>query len=37
MMPNVLQYPVAIAAVLRAGYTVVNVNPLYTPRGSSIS
>ena len=30
MMPNVLQYPVAIAAVLRAGYTVVNVNPLYT-------
>ncbi|WP_186212105.1 long-chain fatty acid--CoA ligase [Burkholderia gladioli] len=32
MMPNVLQYPVAIAAVLRAGYTVVNVNPLYTPR-----
>ena len=32
MMPNVLQYPVAIAGVLRAGYTVVNVNPLYTPR-----
>ncbi|MDR5737447.1 MULTISPECIES: long-chain fatty acid--CoA ligase [unclassified Caballeronia] len=32
MMPNVLQYPVAIAAVLRAGYIVVNVNPLYTPR-----
>lgn len=32
MMPNVLQYPVLIAAVLRAGYTVVNVNPLYTPR-----
>ena len=32
MMPNVLAYPVAIAAVLRAGYTVVNVNPLYTPR-----
>jgi long-chain acyl-CoA synthetase len=32
MMPNVLQYPVAMAAVLRAGYTVVNVNPLYTPR-----
>ncbi len=31
MMPNVLQNPVAIAAVLRAGYTVVNVNPLYTP------
>lgn len=32
MMPNVLQYPVATAAVLRAGFTVVNVNPLYTPR-----
>ncbi|MBC3907481.1 MULTISPECIES: long-chain-fatty-acid--CoA ligase [Undibacterium] len=32
MMPNVLQYPVVIAAVLRAGYTAVNVNPLYTPR-----
>ena len=32
MMPNVLQYPVATSAVLRAGYTVVNVNPLYTPR-----
>jgi len=32
MMPNVLQYPVTIAAVLRAGYAVVNVNPLYTPR-----
>jgi long-chain acyl-CoA synthetase len=32
MMPNVLQYPVAISAVLRAGFTVVNVNPLYTPR-----
>lgn len=32
MMPNVLQYPVAMAGVLRAGYTVVNVNPLYTPR-----
>jgi long-chain acyl-CoA synthetase len=31
-MPNVLQYPVALAAILRAGYTVVNVNPLYTPR-----
>ena len=30
MMPNVLQNPIAIAAVLRAGYTVVNVNPLYT-------
>jgi long-chain acyl-CoA synthetase len=32
MMPNVLQYPVATTAVLRAGYTVVNVNPLYTAR-----
>jgi len=32
MMPNVLQYPVAMAAVLRAGYVIVNVNPLYTPR-----
>lgn len=32
MMPNVLQYPVALAAILRAGYVVVNVNPLYTPR-----
>ena len=32
MMPNLLAYPVAIAAVLRAGYTVVNVNPLYTAR-----
>ena len=32
MMPNVLQYPVATSAVLRAGYAVVNVNPLYTPR-----
>jgi long-chain acyl-CoA synthetase len=32
MMPNVLQNPIAIAAILRAGYTVVNVNPLYTPR-----
>jgi long-chain acyl-CoA synthetase len=32
MLPNVLQYPVAIAAILRAGYVVVNVNPLYTPR-----
>jgi long-chain acyl-CoA synthetase len=32
MMPNVLQYPVATAAVLRAGFAVVNVNPLYTPR-----
>ncbi|MBR7793273.1 long-chain-fatty-acid--CoA ligase [Undibacterium sp. FT147W] len=32
MMPNVLQYPVVMAAILRAGYVVVNVNPLYTPR-----
>lgn len=32
MMPNVLQYPVALSAILRAGYVVVNVNPLYTPR-----
>jgi long-chain acyl-CoA synthetase len=32
MMPNVLQYPVAITGALRAGLIVVNVNPLYTPR-----
>ncbi len=32
MMPNVLQNPVAVYAILRAGLTVVNVNPLYTPR-----
>ena len=32
MLPNVLQYPIAAAAILRAGYVVVNVNPLYTPR-----
>ena len=32
MMPNLLQYPVAVFAVLRAGLVVVNVNPLYTPR-----
>lgn len=32
MMPNILQYPVALMGVLRAGLTVVNVNPLYTPR-----
>jgi long-chain acyl-CoA synthetase len=31
MMPNVPQYPVAVAAILRAGLVVVNVNPLYTP------
>ncbi|RYF75909.1 MAG: long-chain-fatty-acid--CoA ligase [Comamonadaceae bacterium] len=32
MMPNTPQYPIAVAAVLRAGLVVVNVNPLYTPR-----
>ena len=32
MLPNILQNPVASAAILRAGFTVVNVNPLYTPR-----
>ena len=32
MLPNVLQYPIAVAAVLRAGFVVVNINPLYTPR-----
>ncbi len=32
MMPNVPQYPVAVAAILRAGFVAVNVNPLYTPR-----
>jgi long-chain acyl-CoA synthetase len=32
MMPNCLQYPVALFGTLRAGYTVVNVNPLYTAR-----
>ncbi|MCD6027649.1 MAG: long-chain fatty acid--CoA ligase [Solimicrobium sp.] len=32
MMPNVLQYPVVLLGILRAGCTVVNVNPLYTPR-----
>ena len=31
MMPNLLQYPIAVAGVLRAGYTVVNVDPLCTP------
>ena len=31
MMPNCLQYPILVAAILRAGYRVVNVNPLYTP------
>lgn len=32
MLPNVLQYPVALAGVLRAGLVIVNVNPLYTAR-----
>ncbi len=32
MMPNALQYPIALFGALRAGMTVVNVNPLYTPR-----
>ena len=32
MMPNVPQYPIAVSAILRAGYVVVNVNPMYTPR-----
>jgi len=32
MMPNVLQYPAVVVAILRAGFTLVNVNPLYTPR-----
>ena len=32
MMPNVFQYPIAVAAILRAGFVLVNVNPLYTPR-----
>jgi long-chain acyl-CoA synthetase len=32
MMPNVLQYPVAVAGILRAGFTLVNINPLYTAR-----
>ena len=32
MMPNILQYPVCLFGALRAGCTVVNVNPLYTPR-----
>ena len=31
-MPNLLQYPIAVFGTLRAGGTVVNVNPLYTPR-----
>ena len=32
MMPNLLQYPIALFAILRSGYTAVNCNPLYTPR-----
>lgn len=32
MMPNVLQYPIAVMGILRAGMVVTNVNPLYTPR-----
>ena len=32
MMPNVLQHPIASTAILRAGFVVVNINPLYTPR-----
>lgn len=32
MLPNLIQYPVALFGILRAGMTVVNVNPLYTPR-----
>jgi long-chain acyl-CoA synthetase len=32
MMPNLLQYPIAIFGVLRAGLTVVNTNPMYTAR-----
>jgi long-chain acyl-CoA synthetase len=32
MMPNLLQYPICVFGILRAGLTVVNVNPLYTPR-----
>jgi long-chain acyl-CoA synthetase len=32
MMPNLLQYPVALFGALRAGYAIVNCNPLYTPR-----
>ncbi len=32
MLPNVLQYPISALAILRAGYVLVNVNPLYTPR-----
>ncbi len=37
MLPNVPQYPVAVAGILRAGLVVVNVNPLYTPRELGIN
>ena len=37
MMPNLLQYPVALFGILRAGMIVVNVNPLYTRANWSIS
>ena len=32
MLPNIIQYPIAMCGILRAGLVVVNVNPLYTPR-----
>jgi long-chain acyl-CoA synthetase len=32
MLPNVMQYPIVVAAILRAGLVIVNINPLYTPR-----
>ncbi|MDD2879983.1 MAG: long-chain-fatty-acid--CoA ligase [Rhodoferax sp.] len=32
MMPNVMQYPIVVAGIMRAGFTLVNVNPLYTAR-----
>ena len=32
MMPNLLQYPIALFGILRAGFSCGNVNPLYTPR-----
>ncbi|MFC0179213.1 AMP-binding protein [Thorsellia kenyensis] len=35
MLPNILQHPIALFGILRAGMTVVNVNPLYTPREMS--
>ena len=37
MLPNVLQYPIALFGALRAGLMVVNTNPLYTARELSIS